>query len=312
VDVFTDLDKVVDAFNTQDDVLFQFSGALGEVTGTFCTTDFVAFQAGYKVGKSWWLMHTALTAMMHDRRVLFITMEMPVNQVIKRMWRCIKGSPKRDKTVLVPIFVPSDSSSDECPIYHIERVPTEMTGIDATLETFTEWRGTYAKYFRKGGIKVVRLPKKSTLRDVDALLAHYEYYDNWAPEVVVIDYADHLSSPIKGELRHQLDDIWSGMRDEALNRMQCWVTATQTNAEGLKGNLSQSSVAEHKGKVGHVTKMIDVMSGKLEKVQNVYYVSCETDREEESSYEQAVVLHCLDIGAVALASQYKRQVEVEG
>ena len=51
IDILNDTELVVDAFVKEDDVMFQFPGALGRVAGAFRREDFVAFTAPMKRGK---------------------------------------------------------------------------------------------------------------------------------------------------------------------------------------------------------------------------------------------------------------------
>jgi replicative DNA helicase len=124
----------------------------------------------------------------------------------------------------------------------------------------------------------------------------------------VIDYADLISSKIKGEYRHQLDDIWANLRRLALERNICVVTASQSGRAAARGDSSDENIAEDIRKVAHVTKMIAINATKEDKMNSVYRVSQIVERDDATNYEQCFLLSCLDLGQVCLDSRFKSEV----
>lgn len=72
VDILNDAALVSDAFNEEDEILFKFPGALGELAGEFHRGDFVSFFGPQKRGKSQMLWYSAEAAMYKELKVVFL------------------------------------------------------------------------------------------------------------------------------------------------------------------------------------------------------------------------------------------------
>jgi replicative DNA helicase len=62
-----------------------------EVTGMIQKTDFVVIAGRPGMGKSWLMIYSALRAAQSGKRVLFVTLEMSDDQIIKRTWCVLAG-----------------------------------------------------------------------------------------------------------------------------------------------------------------------------------------------------------------------------
>ncbi len=81
------------------------------------------------------------------------------------------------------------------------------------------------------------------------------YKQGFVPDVIVIDYADLLTSETK-EFRHQQNDIWKNLRSLSEERHCLVITATQADADSYGRNtLSMKNFSEDKRKYAHVTAM---------------------------------------------------------
>jgi hypothetical protein len=308
-DVLKDVTSAIDAFTNEDEVLFTLPGALGAVCGAFKRTDFIAFLAGFKAGKSWWLWEIARQATYNGLRVLFISLEMPKKQMLRRMWTSLMRRPKQTRVVRVPSFVEMDDSSPENPLWGIEYTDKEVEALEPTEGFFAEWRRRYRKYFRRGDLKLACMPSKTaTAEDLDVYLDNMEFYEQWVPDVIVVDYADLMASKVKGEERQILNNIWMGLRRIAQQRNCLVATATQSNRGGLDEDLTMQNIAEDIRKVAHVTKMLAINSKKEEKKNGICRIAQLAERDDEAVFEQAVVLNCYSLGAVALDSRYRSEV----
>lgn len=309
VNLFRAIDLAVECFNEENEILFNFPGALGAVIGDCRRTDFISFLGFMKSGKTWWLWEAAKMAMLRSNKVLFISLEMPLPQVMRRIWLNLAKKPKRNKLVKIPKFTEDDSSTDEEQKWVVDYDEKEMEGFHPTKEYFENWIKQYKKYFHGGDVKVVSMPARSvTVKDIVGYIDNLEYYEKWIPDVVVIDYADLISSKMKGEYRHQLDDIWANLRRTALERNICVVTASQSGRASARGDATEENIAEDIRKVAHVTKMIAINATKEEKGNGIYRIAQIAERDDSTCFEQAYVLSCLDIGQVCLDSRFKSDV----
>ncbi|MBT9138972.1 MAG: hypothetical protein DDT31_01552 [Syntrophomonadaceae bacterium] len=82
-------------------------------------------------------------------------------------------------------------------------------------------------------------------------------YDDFAPDVIVIDYADILASDYKGEFRHQENEKWKALRRLSQSRKCLVITATQTDTDAYKKkSITLDNFSEDKRKYAHVTGML--------------------------------------------------------
>jgi hypothetical protein len=306
VSILHDDAKIVEAFLEEEEVLFTFPGALGKVAGNMCRGDFVAFLAPMKRGKTWWLWYTAETALYYSHKVLFFTLEMTDKQVIRRSWRSLVGQPKKTMDVTIPYF----SFNPEEEKYEIEQKVETREGLN--LQKVKELQMKFRRKFRKGDIRIISLPSKSaTVEDLNAHIDNMYHYENFVPDVVVIDYADLLSPKVAREYRHGLDEIWSGLRRLSMERNTLVVTASQTDRSTFKQDVDANHVAEDIRKIAHITCGLSLNQTAPERELGIMRVGQSVVREEQPVFQQAIVLQCLDIGHPCIDSKFNNEVIVQ-
>ena len=310
VDAFGDLKAVAEAFTYDDQFLFRFQGAAGELIGDVNRTDFVGFLGAGKSGKSFTLLEASKTAQQSNLNVLFISYEMPLKQVIRRLWFPLAGKPKRTKEVRIPFFY-KDNDDDEK--YHIDMDTKEIEGFDPSVEEIEKLQRDYYNYHPKGNIKIACFPSMSqTVEELQQYVKNLAYYDNFVPDVIVIDYADLMRSNVKGEKRHQLYDIWATLRGWALRDNIAIVSASQAGRSAFNNDATEETVAEDISKLMHVTKMVAINSNKEERSMGLRRLSMLVTREEEAIYDQVYLLTCLDLGIFFLDSKFRSEIEYKG
>lgn len=309
VDALTDDDAIVSAFSDDSETLFTLPGAVGEICGDFKRGDFMAALAYAKRGKSQMLWYLAQHAMEAGCKVLFITLEMPVPQMLRRIWMSFMARPKYTKTVKIPFFYKDNESDERWRVDHVEET---REGFIPEKETIMAWRDCYRKYFRGGDIKLVSMPARSvTVADVRNYVDNMEYFQNWMPDVIVLDYADLLASKMKGEVRHQLDDIWANLRRYALEKNICICSASQSGRASANADASDENIAEDIRKVAHVTKMIAINGSKEERANGLLRLASIAERDDAAIFDQVVITNSFDIGRFALDSRWKKDVYLE-
>lgn len=309
VDALTDDDAIVAAFADDGETLFRLPGAIGEICGDFKRGDFAACLAFAKRGKSQMLWYWAQNAMESANKVLFITLEMPINQMLRRIWMSLTARPKYKKEVKIPFFY-KDNDTDEK--WRVDHVVETREGFTPEIDKIQEWRGVYRKYFRKGDIKLVSMPARSvTVKDIMNYVDNLEYYENWMPDVIVIDYADLITSKVKGEVRHQLDDIWANLRRYALEKNICILTASQSGRASANADATEENIAEDIRKVAHVTKMIAINGTKEERAIGLLRLASIAERDDTAIYDQVYITNAFDIGRFALDSRWRKDVYLE-
>jgi len=308
IDVFQDIDKVYEAFNSREEKLFEFSGELGKTVGAINRGDFVSFLAFAKRGKSTWLMYSAERALLAGKNVVFVSLEMTENQVLRRLWESHSGLPRYEQEVVLPEFirVPSSSSGHEWGI----RYNTEYR--EAFPNNIDEIEAIRIKYNRlcKGSLRLITLPARSaTMKDIDNHLSNLFLYEGFTPDVVVIDYADLIAPAERQEHRHQLDQIWADCRKMAVERNIALLTVSQSNRGSANNDLSEESISEDIRKIAHVTMMIGINQSKSEHKNGLYRIGVLAKREGKLDRSHVLCLSCLDIAKPCMDSKMADDVE---
>lgn len=311
VSMFEDTVAVTTAFLEEEDSLFRFPGVLGDEVGTFTRGDLIAYLAAAKRGKSWWEWYTAQMATYHGFRAVVFNLEMTPNQVIRRSWTSLTGMPRRRKEtqlkrmIEIPYF---DREGEEGP-WKIETREKEYNTIDLT-KVAQKQRG-FRRQFRSGNIRIFSLPAYSaTVNDIQAHLDNLLYYDEFTPDVIVVDYADLIapSSNYRGEYRQQLDEIWKSLRRIAQERNALVVTASQAGRAAFDADAAEKDIAEDIRKIAHVSKLISINQTRAERDLGVIRIQQLVERDDRTGGRKVVVLQCLDLGQVCLDSRLQKDV----
>jgi len=139
-------------------------------------------------------------------------------------------------------------------------------------------------------------------RDLDILYRQ----ENFAPDVIVVDYADILKPEDSRQLgRDRLDDTWKSLGRMAGERHCLVITASQSNRQSIyKKRVEQDDTAEDIRKLAHVDVMLSLNQTKEEKLNGVMRVGILAHRHRDFNENLVcIVLQNLDIGQVNLDSE---------
>jgi len=142
---------------------------------------------------------------------------------------------------------------------------------------------------------------------LDVCLSNLEYYENFTPDVIVIDYADIIKGRIR-DYRQQLNEIWIRLRGWAQEKNCLVVTASQTSKQAFTRDARMGDVAEDMRKLATVTKMIALNQTKSEKEAGALRIEPLLYRDGRLNGQQICVLESRDIGRVYLDSRLKKDV----
>jgi len=300
VSILKDMKEVISAFDHEEEVLFKFPGALGEVAGEFSRGDFVAFFAPMKRGKTFWLWQTAERAMKEGLKVLFFTLEMTKRQMIRRAWHSLSGLPREEGVVKIPVFKEDDSGK-----YRIIYKEEERKAFD--VKEIQKLQKRLKFIFRSGEIRIVQLPGyQATIKDIEVISDNLSFYEGFNADVIVIDYADLMapSRNVGSEYRHKIDDIWKGVRALAQRKNILAVTASQTSKETFSRDVRQADAAEDIRKIAHVTSALGLNQKEEERDKGYMRVKQLALREGKQISDQAIITQCLDVGKIYLDSRF--------
>lgn len=305
IDILHDVSVIQNSFQNEDEELFGLRGNMNRlVGGPLCRGDLVAFLAPPKSGKTWWMIDTASTAMTRGQRVLFISCEMTEEQIVRRFWQSLSGCSRFGEKAPGSIFQQNGQNFDLVQGERItRRIDLEKASIEAIQKTYLE--------VSSGELKIRCYPPRTlTLQKLRSELKVLEVFENFVPDVIVIDYADIMALPSGRERRLQLDDLWLGLRNINLEMNNLIITASQTGRETVGGrrDADESNIAEAVSKVNHVTRMITINRSKRDKRLGIYRLGCQTMRDGKECFEQLVVCNCLEIGRPWMDDKFMSEV----
>ena len=153
-------------------------------------------------GKTWALLNFAIYAFLKGRNVLFVTLEMPVFSIIRRILLLVRGA----------------------------------LGIDANVNTLRQLTAKLGKKFM-----ILYKPSYSIGVDYLYSVYHQAQADGIDFDCVYIDYADLLkASSFHKEKRFELSNIFGSLNSTAqLLDVPVW-SATQSNREGFKAKTVEA------------------------------------------------------------------------
>lgn len=159
---------------------------------------------------------------------------------------------------------------------------------------------------RKKWFKMYTYPNNYlTTIEIKRVIEEIKRKEKYIPDVIVIDYADLLTTSKKLEYRHQQNEIWKDLRAISLEYKCLVVTATQSDAKSyVQDELNLSNFSEDKRKYAHVTAVYALNQDKngRERSLGIVRISELLVREGEIKPYQVTVLQNLSLGKVYIDS----------
>lgn len=194
-------------------------------------------------GKSWWLLNLAKQAMLHGKKVLFITCEMSEEEVMQRTMQNRFAITKRPQDVVRPILQKKDGEFQALATKTLKRPSLEDDGIKTSLHkrlSNSKKNRMITRYFPAGELSV---------RGLEAYLDVLETSDKFIPDLILLDYMD-LMEVDSDNLRQSLNQMSINLKGLAMKRSVAVATATQLNADAEnKSTATGVNIAEAKGKI---------------------------------------------------------------
>lgn len=301
-DFFTDDKLFDDLFGEQRKPLFTFEGDLGIIVGdVFVKRDLISFIAREKGGKSWWLGETIWQTLLNGHRAVYFTVgDMSEAEIAERIAIRAAACPaKREGRELpyktkLPIEFEGESLRGKAKAY--KKFLSKRMALEARDRWFSELSNT-------ASLKIVERPSyQCTVEDIAVILGQWQDRQSWRPDLVVIDYADILASPVvsqRDEFRHRIDATWACLRALAQKFDCCVVTATQAG-RAKRGSeyelLTPTNISEDKRKLAHVAAMFGIVRIKGGGEYDAIKLNCLAKRKGRFDVERAVkVAGCLDL-----------------
>lgn len=137
VDPIFDLKEIRNALsNDSANNMFSLSGDLGKLIGAFQREWLVTILGNSGVGKTWWLLYIAMKATLAGYNVVFASLEMSQEEIIRRIQSYINGLPIREyeNGVVIPVFDCKSNQDNSCDL----KYRTCNIGLDNENETIFE------------------------------------------------------------------------------------------------------------------------------------------------------------------------------
>jgi len=252
----------------EDDFLFEFPGALGELVGPILRGYFGAILAPIKRGKTWMLMETAIVALMNHLKVVFVSLEMKDRRMAERFYKRLVSSNKTGGIFLYPVFDCVHNQLGDCQdinraskiklIYgerddlpEFEKAPLgyvpcsycrerdekkyepaiwyiEEKRLPMTLGTVRKKVRAFSNTFAKDNFRLICYPRFSA--GIDDLERDIDMLEFTEDFVPDVIIVDYIDILARGagEFRHAIDEVWMSHARMASLRSCFVLTATQS------------------------------------------------------------------------------------
>jgi replicative DNA helicase len=185
-------------------------------------------------GKSWWLMHLGKWALLQRQSVLHITLEMSEPKTAARYLQSFFSITKRQAPTRLPKFI-RNSEGGVIDVNYEELTRPSFADVDIRAKLSSKIR---REFRRRPKLKIKGFPSgKLTLAMLEAYLDNLARFENFTPDVLIVDYADLMSIKDVKNLRQELGAISVGLRGIGVERNMAVITASQTNREGINARV---------------------------------------------------------------------------
>lgn len=329
--------------SNQNDYLFKFDGALGQLLGGFEREWLVSIGAPEKRGKTFFLAEMGVQAILSRLKTVLVSLEMSDKRISKRIYKRVTGQGDEEGDLKFPCFDCLRNQNGSCekrerknryklldedgekPEYDVEMeyVPCTVCRERKTKDYMpATWSTIYMKDSITSGkterstkalkrmygdnFRLIAYPvKEANLSIIKRDLDVLEYTENFIPDVVIIDYADILGHEDARIVgRDGINETWMSLKNLAQSRHCLVVTASQTTGpSATKKNVTSNDTAEDKRKRAHVDMSIFLSQTPEEKEEGVMRLSKFFRHGAFNEYAQVQILQQLDLGQSLLDSE---------
>ena len=246
----------------------------------FSKESFVLMLASEKGKKSMFMLDFSIRAVSQNRKVAYFECgDLSRNQLIKRFVARVSGVPNKVCSYEMPteLDVAEQNKILQYNITSNRKENRHVLTAERAIKGVADWLKTYDSV---GKMRIsVYANSTQSVSGVNAILDEWAL-EGWIPDFVVLDYADLLKPEIKGEVRHQIDEIYRQLRKLSQVRKCCLITATQaTRGSAQQPFMSRDLISEAKSKLAHVTACLGLHSNMKEMESNVIKINHVVRRE---------------------------------
>lgn len=300
IDILRDENKIIEIFENEDENLFSIPGAFGKAMKNMYRGDLIGIGAPMKRGKTWMLMYFAIMGMLSQLKVLYWTLEMKDKIMLKRIWQSITGTCKNDLDIYELLsfednnLVMKDRKSEKIDL-------KKILGVNKKLQN----------QIRKGGFKLLDTTTGGlNVNQMSITLENLEYYENYTPDIIIVDYADILEpEPFSSkEERHKINGSWVALKRLAQKRNCLIFTASQMGRQTFKRDAGVDDVAEDIRKFAHVSHWLNLNQNSTEKKHGLMRVNV-SGRHDDFTDGDVLIIQDLKTGRPVVDSRFVKDVK---
>jgi hypothetical protein len=253
-----DLDKQREALRRNRNLVIQFKDNVGKLIGPLFRGDFFSFASPTGVGKTWWLMWSAKQCREQGLNVLFLSLEMQEQSILKRFQQLYYRRTLYGEEVAIAKFIQDDENK-----YKI--IHKKINAQQLKPEDIEQLKIKVIGKFPHGRLKIV-CRAGININELKAILSELKYQNKFIPDAIILDYADKMTTAKRVNTeREALGIIWKDLRDLALDQNLLLITASQTNRASWDRHFSREAIAEDSRKLNEVTCAVGVMADKKDR-----------------------------------------------
>lgn len=147
-----------------------------------------------------------------------------------------------------------------------------------------------------------------SVEEMKAVLNTWEQKDGWVADIIIVDYADLLTTKGNQEERHKQNNIWKALRGLNQETNALLITATQSDAAAYEQDtLRLKNFSEDKRKYAHVTAFYGLNQDSKGREKNLGVLRINELLLREDGFDanrQVTVLQAMSIGRPILTSYW--------
>lgn len=256
------------------------------------------FMAPRGKGKSWFAIHCAKMAMLSRWSVLIVTLEMSERRYGARFLQSFFSLTRREGVAKIPRLVKDKANAlMDISIDELERMalmnPDDRPAIA---------RKVRREFGKRPRIKIKEFPTHAlTMPQLEAYLEGLERYENFTPDLIILDYPDLMEMDPKN-VRAELQAVTARFRGLGVKRNAAVIALTQPNREGEKATLvTGDQAAEDISKLATADTFITYSQTRAEYKLGLARLFVEKARNEEAKM-QVLITQAYSVGQFCLDS----------
>lgn len=195
--------------------------------------ELLLYIAGPKSGKSWFLIHLAKRGLLHQQRVLYITLELSEAQIEQRILQSLFSVTRRKQKVDVTRLRMDELG--RLLRFEPEAITPRASFDDLTKQVYLEKR--LQRLHPSENLLVRQFPAgQLTVRQLTAFMDMLEQAHAFVPDILLIDYPKYMKLS-SDNYRIEVGALMNDIRGLAVERNIAIATVKESNRAGVKSKM---------------------------------------------------------------------------